>query len=328
MPANLPPEYYAAETRFKNAASAQEKISALEALISTVPKHKGTDKLRADLRRRLSKLRDESARRKKSGRSDIFSVEKQGAAQAALVGLPNSGKSSILGLLTNAKPVIASYPLSTMLPLSGMMPYQDIQFQLVDLPPIGNESTDGWVSGILRNADVLLLVIDLSEAPVVQAGLLIDQIKGWGIPLLSGEKAKAESTEIEDKPLIMVANKSDIEGSDEKLGNLRRLYESACPVIGFSVTAGEGGDELAGTVFRLTGIIRVYTKVPGKEADTGTPFTIRRGSSVLDLAEHIHKDFMINFKYACIWGSARFNGQRVHKDHILLDGDVVEYHLR
>ena len=80
MPANLPPEYYEAEARFKRASSGQEKVSALEALISTVPKHKGTDKLRADLRRRLSKLRDESLRKKKTGRSDIYSVERQGAA--------------------------------------------------------------------------------------------------------------------------------------------------------------------------------------------------------------------------------------------------------
>jgi ribosome-interacting GTPase 1 len=328
MPANLPPEYYAAETRFKNAASAQEKVSALEALISTVPKHKGTDKLRADLRRRLSKLREESARRKKSGRTDIFSVEKQGAAQAALVGFPNSGKSSILGLLTNAKPVIASYPLSTVMPLAGMMPFEDIQFQLVDLPPIGSESTDGWVSGILRNTDVLLLVADLSEDADTQAGLLIDRMKKWGIPVLSGEKAEAEPADTEDKPLILLANKSDVGGSHKKLEILRKHYEPLCPVIRFSVATDEGGDEVARTVFRLTNIIRVYTKVPGKEADMDTPFTLRRGSSVLDLAEHIHKDFMVNFKYACIWGSARFSGQRVQKDHILLDGDIVEYHLR
>jgi ribosome-interacting GTPase 1 len=162
MPANLPPEYFEAERKFKQAKDSQEKIAALEELISTVPKHKGTDKLRADLRRRLSKLRDEAQKRKKSGRGNIHTVDREGSAQMALIGFPNCGKSSLLESLTNAHPVIADYPMTTIVPLSGMMPFEDIQFQLVDLPPIGNESTDGWVSGIMRNADLFLLVIDLS----------------------------------------------------------------------------------------------------------------------------------------------------------------------
>jgi ribosome-interacting GTPase 1 len=168
MPANLPPEYFAAEKKFKQAATSQEKIAALEELISSVPKHKGTDKLRADLRRRLSKLREESIRKKKSGKGDLYSVEKQGAAQIAIAGFPNSGKSSIVDILTNAHPVIADYPLTTVMPLSGMMVFEDIQFQLIDLPPIGNESTDGWVSAMLRNANILMLVIDLAEDPLIQ----------------------------------------------------------------------------------------------------------------------------------------------------------------
>src|SRR4030043_997715 len=181
MPANLPPEYFDAEKRFKQAVTPSEKIIALEDLIGTVPKHKGTDKLRADLRRRLSQLRKEAISKKKGSRGDIYVVQKEGAAQIALVGFPNSGKSSLLACLTNAIPVIADYPISTLTPLPGMMPFEDIQFQLVDLPPIGNEGTDGWVSGILRYADAMLLVINLTEDPDIQAELLIDQLDRWNI---------------------------------------------------------------------------------------------------------------------------------------------------
>src|SRR3972149_6490391 len=168
MPANLPPEYFEAERRFKQASTPVEKIFALEELIAKIPKHKGTDRLRGDLRRKLSQLKKEAevARHsKKGGKSYLYVVQREGASQVALVGFANSGKSSILASVTNATPVIAEYPISTLTPLPGMMPFEDIQIQLVDLPPVGNESTDGWVSGILRTADALLIVLDLTEDP-------------------------------------------------------------------------------------------------------------------------------------------------------------------
>jgi hypothetical protein len=313
MPANLPPEYFEAEKRFKQAVTPQEKIAALEELISTVPKHKGTDKLRADLRRRLSKLREEATKKKKSGRVNLYSVEKQGAAQIALVGFANVGKSSIVDVLTNARPVIADYPMSTVMPLSGMMPFEDIQFQLVDLPPIGNESTDGWVSSILRIADVLMLVVDISEDPDIQAELLLEQLTAWKI-----------ST---SKPIILVANKCDLPDAESKLKGLIEKYKSMYPVVGVSAKQKRSFEELKRVIFKNSRIIRVYTKEPGKEPDLDTPFTLPSGSNVLDLAELIHKDFVKNLKYARIWGSTRFDGQKVHKDYILHDGDIVEYHL-
>ncbi len=327
MPANLPPEYFEAEKRFKQAQTPQERIAALEELISTVPKHKGTDKLRADLRRRLSRLREEATKRKKSGRGDLYSVERHGAAQVALVGFANSGKSSILSVLTNARPVIADYPMSTVMPLSGMMPFEDIQFQLVDLPPIGNESTDGWVSAILRIADVLMLVVDLTEDPDVQVELLIEQIKGWRIPLAENEEERERDKAHKYKSIIIVANKRDLSGAEENLDTLLRRYERIYPIFGVSVVNKTGFEELKVGIFKNSRIIRVYAKEPGKEPDMSTPFTLSAGSDVLDLAALIHKDFVNNFKYACIWGSAKFDGQRVHKDYVLHDGDIVEYHL-
>jgi ribosome-interacting GTPase 1 len=328
MPANLPPEYYEAEIKYKQAVAPHEKVAALELLISTVPKHKGTDKLRADLRRRLSKLRTESAKKKKGGSGDLYTVEKQGAAQIALVGFANSGKSSILAAVTNAHPIIAGFPMSTVMPLSGMMPFEDIQFQIVDLPPVGNESTDGWVSGILRTADVLMLVIDLSEDPEVQAELLIDQLSEWKIPLLMKGNKGDERGVMPPKPVIIAGNKNDLPGVETNLGLFRQTYESQFPIVSFSALRGRGVTELKGAVFNSSRIIRVYSKEPGKQPDMDTPFALPVGSTVLDLAEIIHKDFVRNLKYACIWGSAKFEGQRVQKDYGLKDRDIVEYHIK
>jgi ribosome-interacting GTPase 1 len=328
MPANLPPEYYEAEVKYKQAVTPQEKVAALEALISTIPKHKGTDKIRADLRRRLSKLRVESSKKTKSGRGDLYTVEKQGAAQIALVGFPNSGKSSILASVTNAHPVIADYPLSTVLPTSGMMPFEDIQFQLVDLPPIANESTDGWVSGILRISNMLILVVDLADDADIQAELILDQLSEWKIPVVKKEEKGEEKEIILPKPVIIAANKYDLPEAGNKLNELIQWYDADYPIIAISAKYKRGIDILKKSVFLNSRIIRVYSKEPGKEPDTKTPFTLPRGSNVIKLAEIIHKDFLRNLKYACIWGSAKFEGQRVHKDYVLHDRDIVEYHLK
>ncbi len=323
MPANLPPEYFNAEKRFKQASTPAEKIAALEDLIATVPKHKGTDKLRADLRRRLSQLRKEAVSKKKGGRGDIYVVPKEGAAQIALVGFPNSGKSSLLACLTNATPVIADYPISTLTALPGMMPFEDIQFQLVDLPPIGNEATDGWVSGILRYADALILIVDITEDPEVQAELLIDQLELWNIHIISKFETRAGVS----KRAIIVANKNDLPGSGNNFMRLKEKYEHIYQCISVSALKKENIEELKRAIFRISGIIRVYSKPPGKDPDLSTPFTIPSGSTILDLARFIHKDFLFNLKFARIWGSAKFDGQRVEKNYVLKDRDIVEFHV-
>jgi hypothetical protein len=327
MPANLPPEYFEAEKRFKQAGTPSEKIVALEDLLSTIPKHKGTDKLRADLRRRLSQLRKEAASKKKGGRGDRYVVQKEGAVQIALVGVPNSGKSSLLACLTNANPVIADYPLSTLVPLPGMMPFEDIQFQLVDLPPIGNEATDGWVSGILRYADVMLLVIDLTEDPDIQAELLIDQLDRWNIHPRTRTEIRKSSDKVPVgvfKRTLVAANKIDLVRMEDDFFKLETKYGHLYQCIAVSALKKENLEELKRALFEVSEIIRVYSKPPGKEPDISTPFTIPKGSTIIDLASFIHKDFLFHLKYARVWGSAKFDGQRVEKNHILKDRDIVE----
>jgi len=327
MPANLPPEYFEAEKRFKQASACSEKITALEDLISTIPKHKGTDKLRADLRRKLSQLRKEVISKKKGGRGDLYVVQKEGASQIAIVGFPNSGKSSLLACLTNANPVIAEYPISTLTPLPGMMPFEDIQIQLVDLPPIGNESTDGWVSGILRYTDALLLILDMTDDPEIQAELLIEQLQRWNIHLLSSKRPQVETNTGVSKRGLIVVNKNDLAVTEGSFIRLKEKYGDTCQCIAISALTKENLEELKRAIFEIAGIIRVYSKPPGKEPDLSTPFTIPSGSTVLGLAEFIHKDFLFNLKFARVWGSAKFEGQRVEKNHVLKDLDIVEFHI-
>jgi ribosome-interacting GTPase 1 len=330
MPANLPPEYFEAEKRFKQAGTPSEKIVALEDLLSTIPKHKGTDKLRADLRRRLSQLRKEAASKKKGGRGDRYVVQKEGAAQIALVGFPNSGKSSLLACLTNANPVIADYPLSTLVPLPGMMPFEDIQFQLVDLPPIGNEATDGWVSGILRYADAMLLVIDLTEDPDIQAELLIDQLDRWNIHLRTRTEIRKSSDKVPVgvfKRTLVAANKIDLVRMEDDFFKLETKYRHLYQCIAVSALKKENLEELKRALFEVSEIIRVYSKPPGKEPDISTPFTVPKGSTIIDLTSFIHKDFLFSLKYARVWGSAKFDGQRVEKNYVLKDRDIVELNI-
>lgn len=331
MPTNLPPECFAAEKKYKEATSPQDKATALEALIATIPKHKGTDKLRAEYRKKLSRLREDAVKKKKSsGRGDLYSVPREGAAQAALIGFTNCGKSSLLAALTNAHPAIAEYPMTTSMPLSGMMPYEDIQFQLVDLPGIGIEASDGWVSGILRNADILILVLDLSDAPETQAELLFEQLTAWGFMQPKQEREGGHSNPREKNPAlkktIVAANKSDLPGADQAMQALEEISKNVCPLVAISCQTRQGLEQLRGAVFELSQTVRVYSKQPGREPDMLVPFTVATGTTVLELSETIHKEFK-NLKYACVWGSSRFPGQKVQKDHVLVDKDIVELHI-
>lgn len=324
MPANLPPDYFEAERRYKQASTTAEKIAALEDLMATVPKHKGTDHLRADLRRKLSQLNKEAQeqrRKKGGGRDSLYNVPREGAAQVALAGFANSGKSSILANLTKAVPVIADYPLSTVLPCPGMMPYEDIQIQLIDLPPIPNEATDGWVSGIMRVADALLIVIDLAEDADTQMELLLDQIGKWNIRT---EKPREGETRVLVKRALVAANKKDLPGAMENFDRLRSARGSRFPMVALSCLKKEGLEDLKRGIFQLVSIIRVYSKPPGKDPDLSMPYTVPAGSTVMDVAEKVHKDFVTKLKYARVWGSAKFDGMRVERTHVLKDRDIIE----
>lgn len=327
MPANLPPEYFVAEKRFREAKSIPEKIAALEAMLAIMPHHKGTDKLRATLRRKLAKLREEGEQRRgRGGRGDLYTVRKEGAGQVAMAGMPNAGKSQLLASLTNATPEVAEYPFTTQLPQAGMIPYENIKIQLVDLPPLSPDHVEPWVFNILRGADLLLVVLDLSHDPLGELETLREMMRGQRIVILGLDEA-GEEWGLYPKKAIIVGNKGDLDPEGENLTVLRELYGEGVPMIQVSAKEGRGLEELKRKVFSMLDIVRVYPKPPGKQPDMSNPVILRRGSTVEDLAEEIHKDFVKKLRYARIWGSARFDGQRVHRDWPLSDGDIVELHI-
>jgi len=325
MPANLTPEYLEAEQRFKSAKTTEEKIVALEEMFATIPRHKGTEKLQADIKRRLSKLRTTQEKRPTSRLGLIHRVEKEGAGQVALVGPPNSGKSMLVRRLTHATPEVADYPFTTRVPLPGMMAYEDIQIQLVDLPPAHPDFPESWLYQIIRNADAALLVVDLSDPDLLED---VETTLGELVKAKTylGRAAPPDSPGWLAKPTLLVANKLDESGAAESLKVLEDLYAERFAILPVSAETGDGLDNFRRSLFDLLGLIRVYTKLPGKKADLTAPYVLKRGSRLIDLAAHVHKDFLTQLKFARLWGHGRFEGQMVHRDHVLADKDVVELH--
>lgn len=334
MPANLTPEYLEAERKFRAATTREEKLAALEEMLATIPKHKGTEKMQADIRRRIAKLRQEAGRRPSTARhKPFYHVEKEGAGQVVLVGPPNAGKSSLLARLTHATPEIAEYPFTTRLPMPGMMEFENVQIQLVDMPPLAPSYTEPWMLALVRQADAALLVFDLADDDVLtkieETLLLLEQAN---IPLRSpapadsplareGRRASAS------KNALVLGTKLDLPGARENLGLVREWLGERFRVLPVSAQTGENLEALRREVYDLLGIIRVYTKEPGKKPDLTAPFVLKRGSTVADIARAIHRDFVERLKYARIWGAGKFDGQLVHRDHVLEDGDIIELHV-
>ena len=325
MPANLTPDYLSAEQRFKSAKTTEEKVAAIEEMMATIPRHKGTEKMQADLKRRLSKLRAEQARRPTSRIGAIHRVEKEGAGQVVLVGPPNSGKSLLVRRLTHATPEVADYPFTTRVPLPGMMPFEDVQVQLVDLPPVHPDFPESWLYQIIRNADAALLVVDLSDPD------LLEDLETT-LSQLANVKVKLDRGELPDQPgwlykrTVLVANKIDASGATEDFEILSDLYADRFRLTRVSAETGEGLESFRQQVFELLEVIRIYTKAPGKKLERAAPYVLKRGSRLIDLAAHVHHDFLTQLKYARLWREGRFDGQMVNRDHLLEDKDVVELH--
>lgn len=327
MPANLPPQYYEAERRYRQAKTPQEKIEALEEMFSIMPKHKGTDRLRAELRTKIARFYEEAEKRPMVGRkgSLLYYVKKEGAGQAALVGLPNTGKSQLVTTMTGAASPVADYLFTTRLPIPGMMEFENIQIQLVDLPATTAPGVTSWLPNIIRNADLILLVVDLAREPAAQAETVLDWLAGFRIGV-AGDSRRAEEVTVQKKAMI-VANKVDAPGAAEGFRALESRYRGSLTPVAVSALRAEGLEELRRGVFRALDVIRVYTKAPGQKPDLRDPVVLKRGSTALDAAESVHKDFGRNLKYAQVWGSGKFAGQRVKRDCVLQDGDVIELHI-
>ncbi len=358
MPTNVTPEYKKAKEAFQKAREPAERLACLKEMLRTIPKHKGTEHLQADIKTRIKDLTEEMAGPKKGGArtGPTVTVQPEGAAQVALIGPPNAGKSSLHAYLTGSHAEVGPYPHTTHAPLPGMLPFKDIHFQLVDLPPISAMFMEPWMPNALQPAQAALLVVDLSAPGCVEnVAAIRDRLDNKRITLLDEwngnlqqgfidsingmennlQKTKSSGDnngdDLDDPfriciPTLLIASKSDLVSDPAEIEILEELVMARYPAISVSVKTGEGLDKIGPLLFQGLGIVRVYTKRPGRSAELGRPYTVFRGDTVHDVAHLIHKDLAKSFKFARIWGSAKFDGQQVGKDHRLCDGDILELH--
>jgi ribosome-interacting GTPase 1 len=326
MPANLTPEYHRAEQRFRAAKTPEERLEALEEMLRVIPKHKGTDHLQADLKSRIAKLRKESGKKgPRGGFSHI--IPREGAGQIAVAGPPNSGKSSLVGALTHAAPAVGEYPFTTREATPGMMRFEDIAFQLIDLPPLSDQHVEPWVVDLVRHADLVWLVVDgLNALDGIDEALRVLEARGVGLYPVGSPATVSEEGPRVLKPAFLVLTGLDRPGVADGVDVVDELLERRWPLVAVSSVTRDGLEALGRRTFAALNIVRVYSKEPGKPPDRSAPFTLARGATAADLAERIHKDVLATMKYARVWGSSTFDGQAVQRDHVLVDGDVVEIH--
>lgn len=320
MPANLPPQYFDVEKKYREAKDLREKLVYLQELMAIIPKHKGTEKLQADLKRKISKLKDTISSQKKSGGTggSWYQVEKQGAGQIVLAGLPNSGKSSLLNTLTHAHVDVALYPFTTTLPQVGMMEHEDIKIQIVDTPPLYDDAPP-WLFGLYRNGDMLLIVLDAQNDMANDFESVRNALNARNIFIKNNELGDAKKT-------IVLINKSDVERNIEVKSFLEK-YRNEFVILTASSETNEGMQQLRKQIYDALGIIRVYTKKIGHPISKNDPVVLKQGTTVIEAAEHIHKDFRKNLKFARLWSESDYQGQRVEKNHVLGEGDVIEFHV-
>lgn len=332
MPANLPPEYYDAQRRYSSASEPDEKLDALEDMLSLLPKHKGTDKIQADIRRRISDVKEEKKKKKKKQqqrkKQRSITIEREGSGQIMLLGPPNSGKTSILNEFSALDRKTGDYPFTTREPYPGMVQYKNVDIQLVDFPPLTTDYVPDWVNPLLRGSDGFAMVIDPTMDQCLEdleemLDILRDEkiIPSWRTSQLPPISA---GTLVQ--PTVLIANKMDKENAEEKLDVLRELYQDDefDPLL-LSLETGEGKDKLLEEIWNLLGKIRVYSRPEGGDPDYTSPYTIEEDSTVMEFARKVHRDFANNLQYAKVWNHPEaYEGQRVPRDHKLVDEEEVQ----
>lgn len=331
MPANLPPQYYELERAFKDEKDPHEKLRLAQELLRIMPKHKGTDKLQADMKAKISLLKkqvDEGTQQHGARKAPAHDyIEREGAGQLILIGGPNVGKSSLLESLTHAKPLVADYPYTTREPMTGMMTYDTIQLQLIDTPPISDEMYEPYMANLVRNADIVALVCDTTDRECIpRTDFVIRSLEEKHILLRPNLSHQSDDPRNYTKRTIVCAHKAFEDDSAHGLDAIKQRF-SGFTVVETSVLDDASLNLFKQAVFDSLSIIRVYTKHVGHEAKLIDPVILPLGSTVEEAARLIHKDFAANLKFAKIWGQGKFDGQRVQRDFQLSDGDVIEFHI-
>jgi len=331
MPTNLPPQYFKVEDRFKSARDPAEKIAHLREMMAIMPRHKGTDKLWGEHRKKLSQLLEQVEQQKKSRPSgnNPWRVPHGESPQILLLGAPNSGRSTVVAGLTRARATVADFPFSTKLPLPGMMPYEDGSIELVDTPPVARFPLDAWIIDLAGAADALVVFADLSAGDCCEmlTGILEGLRERGLFPVPSLEEEDPERS-VNSRRTLLALNKADHPDAQVNLEFLGELLGEKWPRLVFSARDPEGLEAFRESAWRLLSLMRIYTKAPSRKAERRAPYLLPIGSTVLDLAKRIHRDFPERLESARIWGSGKFEGQTVEREHELEDGDIVEIRLK
>lgn len=329
MATNLTPQYHKAEEEYRRAATTEDELKWLEVMLREMPKHKASEKLQSELKQKISKAKKELEAERKSGKKGhSVRIPRQGAGTAILLGGPNAGKSRLLAALTRATPEVAPYPFTTRAPLPGMMPWEDVMVQLIDTPPITRDYLEPYMQGLIRAADVAVLVVDLgADEGIEQLQEFLDRLAGTKTRLAKESMLDEEDVGISYTRALLAPNKIDAPGAIERLELLHELCPLEFPEFVISAETGAGLEALRDAIYQALGVVRVYTKLPtAKTADFDRPFTVRRGDTVLDVAALVHKDLAENFKFARVWGAAMHDGSVAKADYVLHDKDIVELH--
>ncbi|MEK6843970.1 MAG: GTPase [Nanoarchaeota archaeon] len=302
MPINAGYEYIAAENAYLNAKTLDEKIKCLEEMIKVAPKHKSSENLLAELKTRLKKFKEKKEKNKKIGKTSQKGIKKE-YFQCVLIGLPNSGKSSLLAKLTNAHPKISSYPFTTLHPEIGTMDYQGVKAQIIDMPGIGSENMD---QGLINSADCLLILIEsISDLEKIS-------------PYLSKSQGRR----------IILINKSDLLSNEQKRKLEATIKSKKLNAILISTLNNDNIEEIKERIFQQMHVIRIYTKEPGKPASK-EPIALKQNSTVKDVAESILKGLSNKIKETRLTGpSSKFPNQKVGLSHVLKDKDIIEFRTR
>jgi ribosome-interacting GTPase 1 len=330
MPANLTPQYLKAEQEYRRAVTADEELRCLQVMLRELPKHKGTDKLQADLKQKISKARKQAESPQSTGKKGHgLRMSRQGAGRVVIVGGPNGGKSQLLATLTRANPEVAPYPFTTSEPLPGMMSWEDVTVQLIDTPPITKDFLEPYTQGLIRGADLVLLVTDLAaDEGIEQLQEVLDRLGSTKTQLAASSSLDENDIGRSYTRTFSVPNKIDASGAPERLGLLHELCALDFDEFVVSATEGIGLESLRQAIYQSLDVVRVYTKLPNaKQPDYDRPYTIRRGGTLAEVAEQIHKDFKARLKFARVWGSQVHDGTQVKGDYVVSDRDVVELHL-
>ena len=327
MPANLSPDYLEAERNFRAAKTDEERLVCLEQMFRTLPKHKGTEKMQADIRRRISKIKIKQEETKKAGKKgSAHKLRKDGCPAVALVGVPNTGKSSLLASLTHAEPEVAPYPFTTRTEYPAMMGYKDVSIMLVDLPPLVPGNVEHWVYEIIRVCEGMLILVDLQAPdPTEQYAQAVQALEEGCVFAVPPDQTPEKHYRNRNLRAWLIATKLDADGV-VMLDLFKESVRTDLPIFPVSVETGVGIAEIQPKIWEMLSIVRAYSKPPGKPPDMSAPFAVPKGSTIAEMAEAVHRDLAHQVKSARVWGGARFDGQIVGRDYVIQDGDVVELH--